>query len=55
MIVGLDIGTSFIRVVIGDVDENGNVSVAGTSQVKSEGLRNGVIVNIEAANNPRGY
>ena len=51
MIVGLDIGTSFIRVVIGDVDENGNVSVAGTSQVKSEGLRNGVIVNIEAAKN----
>ncbi|MCQ2596777.1 MAG: cell division protein FtsA [Treponema sp.] len=51
MIVGLDIGTSFIRVVIGDVDENGNVSVAGTSVVKSDGLRNGVIVNIEAAKN----
>ncbi|MCF0241776.1 MAG: cell division protein FtsA [Treponema sp.] len=51
MIVGLDIGTSFIRVAIGDVDENGNVQIAGTSVVKSDGLRNGIIVNIEAAKN----
>ena len=51
MVVGLDIGTSFIRVVIADVDENGNVSIAGTSVHKSDGLRNGVIVNIESAKN----
>lgn len=51
MIVGLDIGTSSIRVVIGDVDENGNVSIAGTSVVQSDGLRHGNIVNIEAAKN----
>lgn len=49
MIVGLDIGTSYIRVAIGDVDENGNVQIAGTSVLKSDGLRNGIIVNIEAA------
>lgn len=51
MIVGLDIGTTFIRVAIGDVDENGTIQIAGTSVIKSDGLRNGVIVNIEAAKN----
>lgn len=48
MIVGLDIGTSFIRVAIGDSDENGQFKILGTSSVKSAGLRNGNIVNIEA-------
>lgn len=50
MIVGLDIGTSVIRVAIGEVDEeSGKVTIAGTASKKSAGLRNGVIVNIEDA------
>lgn len=49
-IVGLDIGTSVIRVAIGEIDpETNNVQIVGTSSVKSAGLRNGVIVNIEDA------
>ena len=49
-IVGLDIGTSEIRVAIGEVDpDTGNIQIAGTASKKSAGLRNGVIVNIEAA------
>ncbi len=49
-IVGLDIGTSVIRVAIGEVDpETGNIQIAGTASRKSAGLRNGVIVNIEDA------
>jgi len=48
-IVGLDIGTSVIRVAIGEVDEEGNLHVIATSSKKSAGLRNGVIVNIEDA------
>ena len=48
-IVGLDIGTSVIRVAIGEVDEGGNLHVIATSSKKSAGLRNGVIVNIEDA------
>ena len=51
MVVGLDIGTSYIRVAIGDYDENGKFRILGTSCEKSMGLRNGNIVNIEAASN----
>lgn len=49
MIVGLDIGTSAIRVAIGDVLDDGSVEIAGVAGKKSAGLRNGVIVNIEDA------
>ena len=51
MIVGLDIGTCWIRVAIADYDENGQLKIIGTSCEKSMGLRNGNIVNIEAASN----
>ena len=51
-IVGLDIGTSTIRVAIGEIDsETGALQIAGTACRKSAGLRNGVIVNIEDAKN----
>ncbi len=49
VIVGLDIGTSNIRVAIGELDEeNGKLRIAGTACEKSVGLRFGNIVNIEA-------
>ena len=49
-VVGLDIGTSVIRVAIGEIDpETGAIQIAGTASRKSAGLRNGVIVNIEDA------
>ena len=47
IIVGLDIGTSFIRVVIAEVHDGG-VEIIGVAKRSSTGLRNGVIVNIEA-------
>ena len=51
-IVGLDIGTSVIRVAIGEVDpDTGNIQIVGTSSRKSAGISNGVIVNIEDAKN----
>ena len=49
IIVGLDIGTSVIRVAIGEVDENGTLQIIATSAQKSAGMRNGIIVNIEDA------
>lgn len=47
LIVGLDIGTTKICAVIGDVSDSGQVEVVGIGTSKSTGLRKGVVVNIE--------
>ena len=46
IIVGLDIGTTKICAVVGEVNENG-VDIVGMGTHPSEGLRKGVVVNIE--------
>ena len=47
--MGLDIGTSFIRCVIGQVDEEDRrLSIIGESQIPSPGLVEGNIVNLNA-------
>lgn len=48
MVVGLDIGTSKIRVVIGEFSDNGVLQITGVGTSTSTGLRKGVVVNIEA-------
>lgn len=48
VIAGLDIGTSNVRVVIAEVDADGNVQVVGFAQQKSQGIRKGAIVNIDS-------
>lgn len=47
LIVGLDIGTTKVCVVVGEVTEDG-VDIIGIGSHPSRGLRKGVIVNIEA-------
>jgi len=47
VVVGLDIGTSRIRAVIGDVTETGVFQITGVGTSPSTGLRKGVVVNIE--------
>jgi cell division protein FtsA len=47
LLVGLDIGTSKVAVVVGDCAD-GTVSIAGVGCTASEGLRKGVVVNIDA-------
>ena len=47
-IVGLDIGTCYVRAVIAEFGEDGSLSVAGVGEVPSTGLRKGVVINIEA-------
>ncbi|MCI1208939.1 MAG: cell division protein FtsA [Treponema sp.] len=49
IIVGLDIGTSLIRAAIGEINDNNDMEILGVAKKASAGLRNGVIVNIEAA------
>ncbi len=45
-IVGLDIGTTKIAVVVGQLDEYGELNIIGVGQHPSQGMRRGVIVNI---------
>ncbi|HAC31379.1 MAG TPA: cell division protein FtsA [Treponema sp.] len=49
IVVGLDLGTSFVRAVIGEVLDDNRVEIIGIAQKPSTGLRNGVIVNRESA------
>jgi cell division protein FtsA len=44
---GLDLGTSRVAVVIGEVDDYGQVQLLGVGELPSEGLRKGVVVNID--------
>ena len=47
-IVGLDIGTSKVAAIVGEVDPDGGVEVIGIGSHPSHGLRKGVVVNIES-------
>jgi cell division protein FtsA len=48
LIVGLDIGTSKIVAVVGEVSPDGGVEVIGIGSHPSRGLKKGVVVNIES-------
>jgi len=48
MLVGLDIGTSKIVAIVGEVDADGNIEVVGLGSSPSRGLKKGVVVNIES-------
>jgi len=47
VVVGLDIGTTKIGAVIGEVDEEGKVKIIGLGTAPAEGLKRGVVVNLE--------
>ena len=47
IIVGLDIGTTKTCAVIGFLNENNQVEIAGVGVAPSTGMKNGVIVNID--------
>ncbi len=46
--VGLDIGTSHVRCVIGEPSENGLMNVVGIGQIESKGLRRGIVTTTDA-------
>lgn len=48
-IVGLDVGTQTIRVVQGKLEETGRINIIGAASVPANGLRKGVIVDIDEA------
>ena len=49
LVVGLDIGTSKIVVIVSEVKEDGVLEVIGMGMQPSSGMKKGMVVNIEAA------
>ncbi len=48
MIVGLDIGTSKVVAIVGEIDSEGAIEVVGIGSNPSKGMKKGVVVNIES-------
>ncbi|MDR2216001.1 MAG: cell division protein FtsA [Nevskiaceae bacterium] len=48
LIVGLDIGTSKVAALVGEVGADGSIEVVGVGSHPSRGLKKGVVVNIES-------
>jgi cell division protein FtsA len=48
MIVGLDIGTSKVVAIVGEISAEGGLEIVGIGSHRSSGLKKGVVVNIES-------
>ncbi len=48
LIVGLDIGTSKVAAMVGEVKADGGIEIIGLGSQASRGLKKGVVVNIES-------
>lgn len=48
MIVGLDIGTSKVVAIVGEINSDGEIEVVGIGSHASRGLKRGVVVNIDS-------
>ena len=47
-IVGLDIGTTKVCVIVAEPNENGSLDIVGFGTCPSKGLRKGVVINLDA-------
>lgn len=48
LIVGLDIGTSKVAAIVGELNESGGIEVIGIGSNPSRGLKKGVVINLES-------
>jgi cell division protein FtsA len=48
MIVGLDIGTSKVVAIVGEINDDGGLNIIGIGRHRSRGLKKGTVVNIES-------
>jgi cell division protein FtsA len=48
LVVGLDIGTSKVVALVGEIGSDGSIEVVGLGSHPSRGLKKGVVVNIES-------
>ena len=49
LIVGLDIGTSKVVAIVGELGTDGTIEVVGIGSHPSRGLKKGVVVNIDSS------
>ena len=49
VIVGVDVGTTKICALIGEVDQDNRLNIVGVGMAPSQGLRKGMVVNIDEA------
>jgi len=47
VITGIDIGTSNVRVLVGEVMTDGNINIIGVGTSPSEGIKKGIIIDLE--------
>ena len=48
LIVGLDIGTSKVVAIVGEISQEGDIEIVGIGSSPSKGMKKGVVVNIES-------
>ena len=48
-LVGLDVGTSKVTAVVGEMLDGDGLDIVGLGVAESRGIRRGVVVNLEAA------
>ncbi len=48
-LVGLDVGTSKMAAIVAEALEEGGLDIIGIGVVEAQGIRRGVVVNLEAA------
>lgn len=46
VILGLDVGTTKVCAIIGEEDENGNLTILGVGSTISQGLKKGIVIDI---------
>lgn len=48
LIIGLDIGTSKVAAIVGELNDSGEIEVIGIGSTPSRGLKKGVVINLES-------
>ena len=48
-LVGLDVGTSKVAAIVGEIMDDGNLDIIGIGLAESKGIRRGVVNNVDSA------
>src|SRR6187455_3522501 len=48
-LVGLDVGTSKVAAIVGEIMDDGNLDIIGIGVADSKGIRRGVVNNVDSA------